>query len=192
LIPFRLHTPQRRLINRKVLNYKAHRKDLKIDFLDRCGYCNSLEKWKKAYYEIDHFVPQKYLKSIKKTDYSNLVYSCRSCNNAKRKNWPSGDEKIHNIKNKGFVDPCSSEYNKHFCRSKDGSIIFRTKLGEWMYYSLKLYKPQHKIIWNLESLQESITQIKNIKKTSKNKHLIKKLQDIYDNFFIYIEEHNKL
>ena len=78
------------------------------------------------------------LTTIKDTDYSNLVYSCRSCNNAKRKKWPTGKEHIHN----------------------DGKIIPVTPLGKWMYDELKLHKRQHQILWNIEQLDETLKALK--------------------------------
>jgi hypothetical protein len=158
---FRDHIPHRRNIIRTVTSHRDHRADLKTDFKARCGYCNSPDAWKTTYFEIDHFIPLKILTIKTSTDYSNLVYACRSCNNAKRKKWPTNDENIHNRNNEGFVDPCDIEYNSHFIRKDDGEIGYQTPLGEWMYHALKLHKPQHKVIWNLEYLQERITEMKN-------------------------------
>ena len=42
--------------------------------------------------------------NISPTEYSNLVYSCRSCNNSKRAKWPTGDENVHNDGEQGFID----------------------------------------------------------------------------------------
>lgn len=149
---FRNHTPKRQNITVKVNHYKDHRDNLKKDYQNRCGYCNSIDTWRFVWFEIDHFVPQKYLVKITDTDYANLVYACRSCNNAKRAHWPTKDENIHNNNNEGFIDPCNDEYNSQFSRLDNGKIKAETKLGAWMYNKLKLYKPQHEVIWNIEQL----------------------------------------
>lgn len=81
--------PARRDITTNVTSYSAHREDLIIDFKARCGYCNDIHIYRIASFEIDHFIPRvrnkKPFLSIKSdTDYSNLVYACKSCNNSKR------------------------------------------------------------------------------------------------------------
>lgn len=159
---FRDHTPKRRNIVRDVQTHRDHKDDLKIDFLSRCGYCNSSDSWKITYFEVDHFIPEAILTKKTATDYSNLVYSCRSCNNAKRKKWPTNDENVSNRNNEGFVDPCDDDYRKQFVRKDNGEILFNTRLGEWMYYALKLHKPQHQVIWNLEQLEPIVAEIKAI------------------------------
>jgi len=101
---FRNYTPKRRSITVKVSSYREHNDNLKIDYHNRCGYCGSIDTWRIVWFEIDHFVPRKYLVKISDTDYSNLVYACRSCNNAKRAHWPTKDENIHNRNDEGFID----------------------------------------------------------------------------------------
>lgn len=188
---FRDNTPKRRNITTAVATYSAHKADLQIDFFNRCGYCNAPDSWKIAYYEVDHFIPYKRNKIIfltikSPTDYSNLVYSCRSCNNAKRNKWPTNDQTLPYKNNEGFIDPCDDEYSNHFERNNIGEIVYLSQLGEWIYYALKLYKPQHQIIWQLEQLEPTIKQIKAIKdlvKIPNNiKDLIIKLFVKYDNY----------
>lgn len=87
---FRKITPARR---ESVPVYKTHNEYkplLREDFHQRCGYCGDHEFFRDTYYEVDHFVPKKSLVNISPTEYSNLVYSCRSCNNSKRAKWPTG------------------------------------------------------------------------------------------------------
>ena len=162
---FRNHTPKRRNITKVVGSHRDHKADLQTDFVKRCGYCNSPDTWKIAYYEIDHFIPFKRNKKVfltikAPTDYSNLVYSCRSCNNAKRNKWPTNDENVCYVNNEGFIDPCDDDYLNHFERKNTGEINYKTALGEWMYYALKLHKPQHQVIWQLEQLEPIINEIK--------------------------------
>lgn len=185
---FREHTPKRRNIMASVSSYRKHRADLKLDYQDRCGYCNSIDTWRFIWFEIDHFVPKKYLKTISDTDYSNLVYSCRSCNNAKRAKWPTGNEKIHNRNNKGFIDPCSKDYNFQFERLKTGAIKPKTKLGEWMYNAMKLYKPQHEIIWNIDLLDKLIEEIEERLSLYSNDELKNRLLKSYREFRKYVKK----
>ncbi|MFP9097758.1 HNH endonuclease [Flavobacterium sp. RHBU_24] len=156
--------PARRNIITAVASYSAHRPDLIIDFKQRCGYCNDIHIYRIASFEIDHFIPRirkkKPFLSIKTdTDYSNLVYSCKSCNNAKRNKWPTDDENIPNRDDKGFIDPCDIEYDSQFIRLPNGQIRAVTKLGDWIYKELRLDKPQHEIIYNLEQLDFIIDQL---------------------------------
>ena len=193
MVKFREHTPKRRNNIKVVSNHRMYRTDLRKDFNNRCGYCNDIDTWRFNRFEIDHFVPQKHLKTISSTDYSNLVYSCRSCNNAKRAKWPSGDENIHNDGNIGFIDPCDDDYNKQFDRLDTGRIIYKTNLGEWMYNEMKLYKPQHEIIWNIEQLHNLITEIRvlvnDYSQESGLKDMLITLYNAYDDYIQKLFKH---
>lgn len=163
MFPFRIITPKRRNIITVVSSHRGHKSDLKIDFQSKCGWCDASDSWKTTYFEVDHFIPENILTIKTNTDYSNLIYSCRSCNNAKRKKWPSGDQNIPNQNNEGFIDPCDDEYLKQFSRKDTGEIEPATILGQWIYFALKLHKPQHQIIWQLEKLEPIISEIKQVK-----------------------------
>lgn len=183
---FREHTPKRRNITKLVSRHGDHREDLRMDFQNRCGYCNDIDTWRFNWFEIDHFVPHKHLKMINDTDYSNLVYSCRSCNNAKRAKWPSKDETVHNDGKEGFVDPCNDDYDKQFDRLDSGRIVYKTDIGKWMYNEMKLYKPQHEIIWNIEQLHMLIKEIRVIvadfPNENKYRDLLLSLYNSYDDY----------
>lgn len=133
-------------------NYRKYRPQLAEDFGHRCGYCNDLDTIRKENFEIDHFVPKEKMVRLKDNDYYNLVYACRSCNNAKRAKWPSGDENQAIVGETGWLDPCSEEYGLQFERTDTGAIVPKTKIGEWMYENLKLGKTQHEYLWNIEQL----------------------------------------
>lgn len=188
MIPFRRETPKRRIINTAVSKYSYHREQLKKDYNSRCGYCNDIDTWRTIWFEIDHFVPKKHLNTIKDTEYSNLVYACRSCNNSKRDYWPTKDELIHNKDNKGFIDPCDDEYDKQFRRSINGRISYQTQLGEWMYYKLKLHKPQHEIIWKIEELDSLIEECETVLKTLDNDTLKDKVLNLYRKYRKYTKQ----
>ena len=59
---FRLENPKRRNITTTISGYRKHKDNLKKDFLNRCGYCDSIDTWRFVWFEIDHFVPQKYVR----------------------------------------------------------------------------------------------------------------------------------
>ena len=188
---FRKHTPKRKDIKTSVSNHREHLENLKEDFQNRCGYCNDI-KLGNAEFEIDHFVPQKPKKfetTINSTSYFNLVYACKSCNRAKRNEWPTNDENIHNLNNEGFIDPCDDEYNNQFERKYIGCISHITPLGEWMYFALKLYKPQHEILWNIDQLNTMILEIKQLQKELPTHFEINtRLNKVYDNFHEYLQK----
>lgn len=161
---FREFTPGRRPIITSVSHYSEHRQDLIVDFKMRCGYCNDIHFYRIAPFEIDHFIPlkknkQPFLTIKLNTDYSNLVYACRSCNNAKRNKWPSGDQNISIVGNTGFIDPCDENYNNNFIRLESGKITAITEIGQWIFKELKFSKPQHEIIYNIEKLDLIIDEL---------------------------------
>jgi len=184
---FRNHTPKRRIIKKVVGKHGDHRADLRLDYQNRCGYCNDIDTWRFNWYEIDHFVPQKYLVTVSSTAYENLVYACRSCNNAKRAEWPTKDEKVHHQHDMGFIDPCDDAYNDQFERLVNGRIVPQTPLGNWMFNTLRLYKPQHEIIWNIELLDTMIDEIEEILKHSPDTDLTDWLLQCYQEFRNYIK-----
>ncbi|MDR2406705.1 MAG: HNH endonuclease [Bacteroidales bacterium] len=159
---FRIKHPQRRNITRSVASHSDHKANLRIDFNQHCGYCDGWDNFKTTYYEVDHFIPVSILTIMSNTDYRNLVYACRSCNNAKRAKWPTKDENIPNRNNQGFIDPCDNDYALQFERADNGEIKWVTELGKWMFIALKLDKPQHAIIWQLEQLSGMMAEIRRI------------------------------
>jgi hypothetical protein len=158
---FRKKTPINRSAPKAVKKYGEYKKDLKDDFFSKCGYCNGSDHWTGGwrFFQIDHFVPKKHLITISETEYSNLVYSCFFCNNAKRAKWPSGNENIHNDGKTGFIFPKEDEYGKYLKRDSFGNIISDSDLGKYMIKAMKLGLKRHGIIWNLEKLEEIIDQI---------------------------------
>lgn len=194
---FRDFTPKRQNITRVVKDYTSHRADLKNDFKERCGYCNDIYIWRFASFEIDHFIPRKkdkktFLSIKSETDYSNLVYACKSCNNSKSNKWPTNDENLHNENDIGFIDPCDDSYNLQFDRLNNGQIKAITSLGNWMFKELKLYKPQHEFIWNLEELDKIIEESEIILKSTTEETLSNDLKDIILDFYRKYRQYTKL
>lgn len=154
-------TPIQRASPKAVNKHGEYKQELKEDYYSRCGYCNDPDHWTGGwrFFQIDHFVPKKYLKNISLTEYTNLVYSCFFCNNSKRAKWPSKDETVYNDGETGFVHPVTTDYELHFERDKMGNIVPKSSIGQYMLKALKLDLKRHAIIWNLDQLQEHVDQI---------------------------------
>ena len=112
---FRKKMPVRRDNAPDVKTYHEYKPLLREDFHERCGYCGDHEFYRDSFYEVDHFVP-KTLAPEREKDYSNLVYSCRTCNNSKRAKWPTQKADKPNNGKEGWIDPCDNEYSKQFER----------------------------------------------------------------------------
>lgn len=177
---FRKTPPARRT---SVPVYKVHNEYkplLREDFHQRCGYCGDHDFFRDTYFEVDHFVPKKHLKTISPLEYSNFVYSCRSCNNSKRSNWPTKDENVHNDGKQGYIDPCDPAYAEQFERLADGSIHPITNLGDWMWSALNLGNPAHRVRWKLEEVWILLNELDKLNIDSPEELKIKdKLNSLY-------------
>jgi uncharacterized protein (TIGR02646 family) len=147
----RLKIPTRSEVEAKK-SYKLYRKELAADFNRRCGYCDAHDDilWARGSYHIDHFAPHSKFPELKET-YSNLVYSCPFCNRAKSSKWFSDSADEHNDGEKGFIDPCSTDYDKHLSRLEDGRIVPTTDLGRHLMLELKLQLVRHRMAWQSEA-----------------------------------------
>lgn len=159
---FRKTTPIRRSSVPECKICNKYKPLLCEDFNHRCGYCGDHDFFSETYYEIDHFVPKMHLVTISPLAYSNLVYSCRSCNNSKRAQWPTKDENVHNDGKHGFIDPCNAVYAEQFQRLADGSIRSTTDLGNWMWSALNFGNPAHRLKWKLEEVKVLLDKLDNI------------------------------
>lgn len=162
---FRMKTPIKRYIGyQKDVTFKHYRQELKEDFSGRCGYCDSLFSIVKKDYHIDHFIPQRLLKKFPThanliDDYSNLIYSCPSCNKSKSGKWPSENPDISIADGIGFVDPCQESYGDMFFRDREGNILANNEqypVSLYIHRELKLYLDTHKIVWKIEQLMKMI------------------------------------
>lgn len=141
-------------VMKEAKHYSEYRQDLRRDFVFRCGYCSKIEKLTTTGFEIDHFVPQAIDKD-RVCDYSNLVYSCFTCNRKKGAKWPTNSAEVCNDGIKGFVDPVSDEFDKHLGRSESGEIIYYSELGKYMAEDVfKFHFRPVKLIWKLNMLIE--------------------------------------
>jgi len=157
--------PKRRLVptkNPSGKNWSEHKADLQKDFNSHCAYCGSYDGFRHTYFEVDHFIPKSlFEKGTKITycQYSNLVYSCKFCNNNKSSHWPTKDEDICNANDEGFIDPCDSEFDNHLYRTKDGGIMWNSKLGEWMAKNAFKFDERDyaiKLLWELNQRRKLI------------------------------------
>ncbi|MBE0497039.1 MAG: HNH endonuclease [Campylobacterales bacterium] len=135
-------------------DYKSFKQYLVKDFNNRCGYCDSHDKFFGGFknFQIDHFKPHSIaVFASLKHDYSNLVYSCQSCNRAKSNKW----EDSH-----GFIDPCAEKYDEFISRDSNGRIKHNNTLhGEYIYSNLNLFLRRHELLWSIERLEEQREQI---------------------------------
>ncbi len=112
-------------------DYHKYEGALSEDFGHICGYCGKSELVTSKGFEIDHFVPVR-IASERESDYSNLVYSCFTCNRKKSKKWPTEDKDINHDGQVGFIDPATDEYDKHLRRTEEGDIVGLTNVGIYM------------------------------------------------------------
>lgn len=142
-----LKKPVRREVEARA-RYTEYRDDLRIDFNSACGYCDDSDlRIDRICFHIDHFAPQKRFPHLENT-YANLVYSCRFCNMRKSDHWIGDDPTIHHDGKRGFIDPCSHEYDKHLERDLSGRILGKSELGCYIVRRLNLNLLRHELLWN--------------------------------------------
>lgn len=140
-------------------DYRAYKPDLQRDFMGICGYCGKHEMLSHKGMEPDHFVPKNIDKN-RECDYTNLVYSCFTCNHKKLGKWPTGDKSRPNDGNSGFVDPATAEFDNHLGRSEDGTIEYYTSIGKYMYdVAFKFGIRPTKEIWLASQLYEHLCEL---------------------------------
>ncbi|WP_322981273.1 HNH endonuclease [Pseudomonas sp. C11] len=148
----RLKKPARRTIEARS-PYTKYRDELRVDFNQACGYCDDDDyRSDKVCFHIDHFAPKKHFPHLEDT-YTNLVYACRFCNVRKSDHWIGKDPLIHHDGKKGFVDPCSDEYEDHLGRNSSGRIFAKTDLGRYIASRLNLGLLRHELLWNSRQLR---------------------------------------
>ncbi|WP_282432615.1 HNH endonuclease [Desulfitobacterium hafniense] len=135
-------------------DYHNYLSDLRTDFHYICGYCGKHEMISHKGMEIDHFVPKSTDRS-RECDYSNLVYSCFTCNRKKSGKWPTCDKDKPNDDDEGFIDPATPDFDAHLGRGDDGTIEYYTSVGEYMYKkAFKFDIRPTKAIWQASMLHE--------------------------------------
>ena len=162
--PFRDVAPVRTYSGHKD-NYGDYKPFLAEDFHHKCGYTHCSDVWfgGQRCFHIDHRIPWKKHTADNpslKTDYSNLVYSCSYVNIQK-----SDDESPN------YLDPCDTDYNKHFHRDDLGNIIPDTAEAKYMYSHMKLGMSRYAIVWMLDQLQERIDKLLELNERVSNQEI---------------------
>ena len=157
--PFRISTPTRNFLKKKLKHYRSYKKYLVIDFSNRCGYCDGSDTWMGGHrtYHIDHFAPKDKFGELE-NEYTNLIYSCPSCNSSKSNKWPSKKAQENIVDDQGFLNPCSDDLNANFSRDTNGHIIPQTPIAIDMFKNLSLGLERHAIIWKLTRLEALIAE----------------------------------
>lgn len=139
-------------------DYKNFKPYLVKDFNNRCGYCDSHDKFFGGLknFQIDHFKPHSIPAFMPlKHEYNNLVYSCQSCNRAKSNKWENTE---------GFIDPCDAIYETFISRDSNGKVKHNnTKQGEYIYSNLNLFLRRHEFLWLIEKLENQKNEIKELR-----------------------------
>jgi HNH endonuclease len=119
-------------------DYESYRDWVRDEFMFRCVYCRHREQWydRGTTLNIEHFVPV-VVDSSGKLEYTNLLYACATCNNAKRGAF-------------GIPDPCSIAFADCVSVTEDGRLAELNKAGESLVRKLRLNSAknvQHRSRW---------------------------------------------
>lgn len=176
-------------------NYKSYKDDLKKDFQNRCAYCNTCDSIIQAPFEIDHFIPAKICRENSRedllTDYKNLVYSCKKCNNAKGAQF-KGDLSKEKPTNELFYDPVEIDYNSVFFRNEFGIICSDDEKGRKQIIHLKLYRLLYSLGWICEQTKNLISKLDIVIESSEDEqlknHLLEVQNKLYKQHFLFINQ----
>lgn len=149
------------------------------DFHDMCGYCGKHFNEIGAQSQVDHFIPAKKYPQLA-NEYSNFVLCCRVCNRKKWDDWPSGSVESCVTADglKGYVDPCSEEFDHHLVRNSDGDIIGLTDVGKYMVSKLSFDTRPIKEVFKVHKLCNIIKKLK--LKRDNDSHLADLLLELDD------------
>lgn len=99
-------------------NYGSYRDWLRDEFTFHCVYCLHREQWysRSGTFHLDHFVPVS-IDPDGKCEYTNLLYACATCNEAKRDIL-------------GLPDPCEVAFHQCLRITADGGVQALNQDGE--------------------------------------------------------------
>lgn len=75
-----------------------------------------------------------------------------------------------------FMMRCTYEYEKHLGRHTSGEIYYKTALGKYMFYEMKLYLQRHQLIYNLGRVHAKLKEVK--KEIDRREHVHKPTEDL--------------
>jgi hypothetical protein len=107
------------------------------DFLQRCAYCERPEAavGGEAHCEIDHHRPVALFPQLG-SEYTNLYYCCRDCNNRKANKCPTLEDEATDRR---FSDPCAEDlYILHAVESGGGVLRWKTVCGRFTIDAIRL------------------------------------------------------
>ena len=129
-------------------DYGSYRDWLRDEFTFHCVYCLHREQWysRSATFHIDHFVPVS-IDSEGKCEYSNLLYACATCNEAKKDIL-------------GVPDPCKVAFHQCLRITPEGHVVALNDQGEKLRQVLLLdsetnVRYRSRLMRTLELLQKS-------------------------------------
>ncbi len=129
-------------------DYESYRDWLRDEFAFLCVYCLHREQWdsRGATFHIDHFVPVS-INPGGRLEYSNLLYACATCNQAKKDIL-------------GVPDPCQVAFHQCLRITPEGRVVALNDLGEKLKLVLLLDSEnnvRHRSRWMraLESLKKT-------------------------------------
>lgn len=129
--------------------YSGYREYLRFDFWFSCAYCSLTELEASGIgFEIDHFEPQDECQ-CDVNEYSNLMWSCRTCNRYKSNVWPS---KALQDAGYRYVRPDEEDPAEHYEVSAY-RLTAVTSAGDWTIEVLNLNR---KVLRELRMVRERI------------------------------------
>ncbi len=107
-------------------DYESYRDWLRDEFTFRYVYCLHREQWygRAATFNVEHFIPVT-VDPEGKCEYTNLLYACATCNNAKRAIL-------------GVPDPCQVAFHDCLRVKNDGQVVALDAAGEKLRDALRL------------------------------------------------------
>jgi hypothetical protein len=126
----------RRLPTPTLRNYREGKPLLREDFRLECCYCGLREGefggWRN--FHVEHYQP-KWKFPGRVNDYTNLLYSCSTCNLLKGASWYPGDPLQET---EGFLDPCVHDLATLFEPEGDGRVNGKIASAKFMVEKLDL------------------------------------------------------
>lgn len=175
-------------------DYKLYKEPLAKDFFHRCAYCDTRDDIITTPFEIDHFIPRRQFENIKDyldSDYSNLVYSCKKCNQSKGSKF-SGDIYTNHPTNDLFYDPTVIDYNTVFYRNEEGVIVSDDPKAKNMIKELRLYRPIYALAWVIGQAHETIENLEIRIENTKDNEEIQALSLVQTKLYKYFYKYNKI